>query len=343
MNQAHMRVAIVGGATLKGRELAELLNERNFPARDIRLLDDDESLGQLEAMGDEVTFVQSVNREQFERVDIAFFASDEKFTGKNWQMARDAGCAIVDMSYALETQPGSVVRAPWIERELGQVPPPELQPAPMITAHPAATVLALLLLRAHGKAAIRTAAATVIEPASEHGRRGMDELHEQTVNLLSFKELPKQVFDQQVAFNMLARYGPGSSPTLESTEQRIRRHFQKVTAGQAPVPALLLLQGPSFHGHAFAIYIEFEWRLEAADLSRALAGEHVNVTVAEEDSPTNVNAAGQNDVLVALHPDAQRENGFWIWASADNLRVTVLTAIDCAESIAMARPKGKVQ
>ena len=70
------RVAIVGAASLMGKEIAEVLRDRNFPAVDIRLLDDDESLGQLEAVGDEVSFIQSVRAEQFERVDFTFFASD---------------------------------------------------------------------------------------------------------------------------------------------------------------------------------------------------------------------------------------------------------------------------
>jgi hypothetical protein len=62
------RVAIVGAASLKGKEIAEILRERNFPAVDVRLLDDDESLGQLEAVGDEMSFIQSIRSEQFERV-----------------------------------------------------------------------------------------------------------------------------------------------------------------------------------------------------------------------------------------------------------------------------------
>src|SRR5579884_3384834 len=82
------RVAIVGAATLKGKEVAELLNDRNFPAVDIKLLDDDESLGQLEAMGDEVSFIQSVRSEQFEHVDFTFFASDQECTQKTWKKAR---------------------------------------------------------------------------------------------------------------------------------------------------------------------------------------------------------------------------------------------------------------
>src|ERR1700732_1434159 len=88
------RAAIVGAASLKGKEVAEMLNERNFPAVDVRLLDDDESLGQLEAMGDEVTFIQRIHSEQFEHVDFTFFASNRDATRKNWKIARDAGSAI---------------------------------------------------------------------------------------------------------------------------------------------------------------------------------------------------------------------------------------------------------
>ena len=141
------RVAIVGAASLKGKEIAEVLHERNFPAVDIRLLDDDESLGQLEAAGDEMSFIQSIRSEQFERVDFAFFASDPRSTRNNWKVARDLGNTIVDLSFALEDEAGASVRSPWIERQTGQPIAPELQPGPVVMAHPAATVLALLALR----------------------------------------------------------------------------------------------------------------------------------------------------------------------------------------------------
>ncbi|MFB3916715.1 MAG: Asd/ArgC dimerization domain-containing protein [Terriglobales bacterium] len=343
MSPGVFRVAIVGAATLKGRELADVLKERNFPARDIKLLDDDESLGQLEAVGDEVTFVQSIIPDNFQNVDFAFFASDEKFTSRNWQLAKAAGSAIVDLSYALESEPGATVRAPWVERELRRQIAPELQPAPVMTAHPAAVVLALLLLRARKAGTVRTSVATVIEPASEHGKRGMDELHEQTVNLLSFRELPKQVFDSQVAFNLIARYGDMARPTMETIERRIATHFERITGASVSVPSLMLLQAPSFHGHAFSVYVELERAVPASEFARALSGEHVILSQLAEDSPSNVNAAGQDDIMIAVRRDARRDNGFWIWAAADNLRVTAISAVECAETMATARPKGKVQ
>ena len=337
------RAAIVGAASLKGKEVAEMLNERNFPAADIRLLDDDESMGKLEAMGDEISFIQRVRAEQFENVDFSFFASDEETTRKNWKDARDAGSAIIDLSASLENEHGASVRSPWLERERGQTPAPELQPGPCVTPHPVAITLALLLLRAKKMGVIRRAAATIFEPASEHGQRGMDELHQQTVNLLSFQPLPKDVFDAQVAFNMVARYGQKSQPALDSVEARILRHYQKIAGAEAPQPSILLLQAPVFHGHALAVFVEMERPVDVQMLSRALAGDHVTIPGAEDDSPSNVSSAGQADIQLSLKVDAAQPNGVWLWVAADNLRIAALTAVECAESMTATRPTGKIQ
>jgi len=337
------RAAIVGAASLRGKEVAEMLNERNFPAADVRLLDDDDSMGQLEAMGDEISFIQRVRAEQFEHVDFTFFASDEESTRKSWKDARDAGSAIIDLSAALENEPGAKVRSLWIERERGQVAPPELQPGPCITAHPVAVTLALLLLRARKAVAIRRAVAAIFEPASEHGQRGMDELHQQTVNLLSFQPLPKDVFDVQVAFNMVARYGQKSEPALNSVEARVSRHYRKIAGDDAPQPSLLLLQAPIFHGHAVATFLELDGAADLQALSLALAGDHVVIPGADEDSPSNVSAAGQADIQLSLKSDSVLPNGVWLWATTDNLRISALTAVECAESMGATRPTGKIQ
>ena len=337
------RVAIVGASTLRGKDVAEVLSDRNFPSLDVKLLDDDESLGQLESVGDEISFIQSVRAEQFDNVDFTFFASDQECTRKNWKAAQKAGSAIVDLSFALEDEPDAVVRSPWVERQLGKGLTPELQPGPSVIAHPAAVVLALLLLRAQKAGAVRQVVASVFEPASEHGQKGMDELHEQTVNLLSFQQLPKKVFDTQVAFNMVNRLGDQSAPPLASVEQRMLKHYRLIAGKDAPVPSLLLVQAPIFHGHAFAIHLEMAGAADVDAMSQALAGEHVNITHMADDAPSNVNAAGQADILVSIVPDANHANGLWLWAATDNLRVAASTAVECAETMAATRPRGKIQ
>ncbi len=336
------RAAIVGAGSLKGKEVAEVLNERNFPAADIRLLDDDEAMGRLEAMGDEISFIQRVRAEQFENVDFTFFASDQDSTRRSWKDARDAGSAIIDLSSVLENEPGATVRSLWIERERGQVAPPELQPGPCVTAHPVAVTLALLLLRAKKAGGVRRAVATIFEPASEHGQRGMDELHQQTVNLLSFQPLPKDIFDAQVAFNMVARYGPKSQPTLDSIEARVLRHFRKIVAEQTSAPSLFVLQAPVFHSHALAVFLKMEGSVDVPFLTQTLAGDHVSIA-SEDDFPSNVSSAGQADIQLSLKADPVQPNGVWLWAAVDNLRVSAVTAVECAESMTATRPTGKIQ
>jgi len=342
-NQNLFRVAIVGAASLKGKELKEVLEDRNFPAHDIRLLDDDESLGQLEPVQDEISFIQPAGRDQFDNVDFTFFTSDVKFTRRAMKQAREAGSAIVDLSYALDDEPGVPFSSPWIERELGEPSKLTLASNVLAAAHPAATALALLMLRARKAGTVTRMAATVFEPVSELGRRGMDELHEQTVNLLSFQQMPTKIFDTQIAFNMLGRYGPEAESALETVERRIVSHLRKLLGEHLPVPALMLVQAPVFHAHTFSIYVELEQSISAGDFSRALAGEHVIVSRSPEDSPSNVNVAGKDEILVAVRRDPSRENGFWLWAAVDNLRLAALTAVDCASSLAAVRPHGKVQ
>jgi aspartate-semialdehyde dehydrogenase len=337
------RLAIVGAGTLKGKEVAEVLGDRNFPSLDIKLLDDNDSLGKLEAVGDEVSFIQSVRAEQFEKVDFTFFACDQECTRQNWKKAQKAGSVIVDLSYALEDEPDANVKSPWIQRQLGQMLTPELQPGPAVVAHPAAVVLALLLLRIQRSGVVKRVVATVFEPASEHGQKGMDELHEQTVNLLSFQPLPKKIFDTQVAFNMVARYGEQSAQALAAVERRVLKHYKRIAGKDAPLPSLLMVQAPIFHGYAFTVHVEMEKPVEIDAISRALAGEHVTITGLAEESPSNVNAAGQGDVLVSIQPDINLANGVWLWASADNLRIAAATAVECAENMAATRPKGKIQ
>jgi aspartate-semialdehyde dehydrogenase len=337
------RVAIVGAGSLMGKEVAEVLNERNFPSADVKLLDDDESLGKLESVGDEVTFIQKVGSGEFRKVDFSFFASDPASTRKAWKIARDAGSAIIDFSGALEDEPGAEVRSPWMERQLGQVPVLELQPGPAVVAHPAAVALALLMFRLHKAGKIQHALASVFVPASELGQKGMDELHEQTVNLLSFQPLPKNIFDMQVAFNMVSRYGEHSAASLTALEARVLRHYRKIGRADFPPLSLLFLQAPIFHGYGFALHVELDVLADIEQIAQVMAGEHIQLTHGAEDAPTNVSAAGQNDLQVSLLPDAAQPNALWLWVTADNLRIAATTGVECAESMATTRPRGKIQ
>ncbi len=338
------KVAVAGASSLRGRELKDTLEERNFPARDIVLLDDDEALGQLEAVGDEATFIQGITRSSFENVDVVFFAGDSSFTRKHWKVAQQQGCAIVDLSSALEEDAKLPVRSPWLDKELqGDVQNMDLKTTAVVAAHPAATMLALLLYRIQRTGALKSAVVNLFEPVSEQGKRGMDELHQQTLNLLGFQPLPKEIFDIQVAFNLVSRFGEEAKASIENAEAIVLRHMRAIGRAHVELPALQLIQAPTFHGHTASIYLELDKKIAPGDFSLALQGEHVTIVGSEEDPPSNVSAAGQENILVSVRADVNRPNGIWIWAAADNLKISALTAVECAANLVATRPSGKIQ
>jgi len=336
-------VALVGASALKGKEVRDVLSERSFPSINIKLLDEEDVLGQLEQVNDEPTFIQGVSPEQLEGVDFAFLTADESYIAKTWAFVRDSGSEIIDLSYALENNTDIVLRAPWVERELGRTHEVALQSAPVAIAHPAAVVMALLLARLQKASPVKLASAVIGQPASEYGRRGMDELHDQTVNLLSFQPMPTAVFGTQVCFNQFVQPVEGAHPTLREVESRIVRHFKAIAQDEISQPVVLLVQAPVFHGYTVAMFIQTSKAVTVAKLETALAGPHITVTSEPDEFPSNVNIAGSSEILASVRADGAGRNGYWVFAACDNLRVSALQAVECAEEMVQTRPRGQLQ
>jgi aspartate-semialdehyde dehydrogenase len=340
------KIAIAGASSLLGRELKEALEDSPLVTANFVLLDEAAVHGQLDQVGDEVTFVQAIGDDAFERVDFTFFCGTVDQTRKHWRQALRAGSTVLDLSGALDQETGVLVRAPWLGSEAAA---PDLFTPAVVPAHPAALALALLLERLQLAVPVRFAAATLLQPASESGRAAMDELHQQTVNLLSFQPLPRAIFDAQVAYNLLSGLGESSTLSLSALDARVRRHYDALSAGRWPALALQVIQAPVFHGQAFSIAIELERPVEIAALEEALSGDHVDLVLEDTDSPSNLAATGQNDVLVRLRPElgtgrsTHQTSRLWLWAACDNLRLNARNAVECALDLRCLRPQGKVQ
>lgn len=336
---------MAGASTLLGKELKDAIGESPLAASTFTLLDDEPAQGQLDQVGDEITFIQPILSDAWDKVDFAFFCGSREMTLKYWRDAQRAGATVLDLSGALEAEPGVLVRAPWLET--GAAPADLLTPA-TVPAHPAALALALLLGRIQNAAPVRTAAVTMLAPASEFGQGAMDELHQQTVNLLSFQALPRAVYDAQMAYNLLPGMGESATASLPALEARIRNNYAAVGHGRLPALALQIIAAPVFHGHTFSIALELDRPVELAALEEALAGDHVDIVLEDTDSPSNLAATGQNDVLVRLRPVVEGRNPmqssrFWVWAASDNLRLSAQNALACALDLRRLRPQGVVQ
>ena len=349
MTNREYRIGIVGASSLVGKELSEELGASSLAASDFVLLDEEDAAGQLTAAADEVAFIQRLEASSFERMDFVFFAGGAEVTKKHWQGARRAGASIVDLTYALEGEKNVLVRAPWIAEVLAgktQHNVPDLNTPAVVVAHPVAVMLGLVAGRLETKLALSSVAATVMEPASEYGREAMDELHQQTVNLLSFQTLPREQYDAQVSFNLLPELGESAKVKLGPTEQRIRRHYAGLSEGQLPVPAMQMVQAPVFHGYVLSMLVDLGRAASVAEVEAALAGDHIDLVSASSDPPSNLSAAGQEDIMVRVRKDSgegDKGRRFWIWMAADNLKLTALNAIACATELGRLRPLGKVQ
>jgi len=342
------KIAIIGAASLRGKDLNEVLAESVFSTAEFVLIDDESQVGQLEAAGDEPTFIRRIERDSLEQVDFVFFAGAPEVTQEHWKAALSAGASIVDLSYALEGEAGVLVRAPWLldQSTAGHREELNLSTPALIPAHPVAVALGLLLGRLRELGEVRYASATVLEPASEYGRAAMDELHQQTVGLLSFQSLPKEIYDTQVALNVVPSFGESAKANLGESEARIRRHYAVLSGGQLPEAGIQLLHAPVFHGQGISLAVELDQPRLLEQVEAALGGEHIDVLLGAVDPPNNLSSAGQNDVLVRVRTQSGAEeatNRFWIWASLDNLKIASLNALACAMELRRLRPQGKVQ
>jgi len=348
MAEGMYRIAIVGASSLAGKELADEMGESLLATSDVTLLDDEEATGVIAAVGDEAAVVQTIGPASFDRMDFVFFAGDAESTRKHWAAARMSGASLVDLTYALEGERGVAVRGPFVQAAMRRRGNDlDFAVEGVVAATPAAVMLGLIAERIAVKLPILAIAATIFEPASEHGREAMDELHQQTVNLLSFQSLPRERYDAQVAFNVVPSLGESAKVDLGESRARIVRHYEAITRG---VPGLeaQVVHGPVFHGYVASVLVELEDEVGVDQVEAALEGEGIDVVAEEGDPPSNLSAAGQEDIMILVR--AAKIGGefsvgrrFWLWVAADNLKLAALNAIACANELKRLRPRGSVQ
>ncbi len=325
---------MVGGDTLLARELCELLGESQ-PAPRLQLISGAAEGASLVADDeDSAILMVPLAAESLEGARVAFLAGSPASSRRTLKVNPADGPVLIDLTAALEEQIDARLRAPSAEPDHpgGEHPAPESRIE--VIAHPAAIAVAMLFARLAKSAAIRRSVVHVFEPASERGQRGLEELQQQTTAVLSFHKLKTDVFDAQLGFNLLARYGEEALEPLDFIEQRAERHLASLLAAYPaiPMPSLRLIQAPVFHGHSFSVWVEFEENPGSQALARALADAGLDVR--PDDPPSNAGIAGQSGLSVgAIADDPNQSRACWIWMVADNLRLSAENALAVAREI----------
>ncbi len=315
-------IALVGSETLLGKEVSEVLGESAL-GQSLRLVaGETQETGKLVEISGSPTFLAKLEADAVDDADVLILAGSAE-SSKNALKGNPSG-VVIDLTYAAEDDPEACVRAPQLEsdRERGLT-------GPQIVAHPAAVAIALVLKRLNTAFPIARAIVHVFQPASEWGTKGIEELQQQTVNLLSFQPLPKKIFGAQLSYALLAQLGPDAPVQLQDVEERIERHLASLLErlDGVPMPSLRVIQAPVFHGYSFSFWVDFEESPSVSDLEDALNQEPIEVRAGDFEPPNNVGAAGQSGVSVgAIAPDRNSGSAFWIWAAIDNLRMAADTA-----------------
>jgi aspartate-semialdehyde dehydrogenase len=350
-SQQGFRVAVVGASSLLGKELLNVLEEHRFPCTRLLTFSDDEDeleLPILDLRGAPQTSPADQHVAATE-LDLAFIAARFRHMPPflDLTQAPHQGrppCLLIDLSTAPLGEAAAepllpllprVVSVPFLDRSFPAAEPEQGAVSRVyVSPRPATIVISALLLRLGARFPLKSAVAHVFASASEIGSHGIEELQKQTVNLLSFQKIPRKVFGAQLAFNLLSRPGGTGGSELLALENRLRKQLKEYLQGRVPLPALRLLQAPVFHSLAVSLFIETGQPVAPEMVGEALQGERVQMRRRSQDSPTQVEVAGSDKILVdSVTADPDHPTGLWIWAVADNLRLAAVNAVEVAESL----------
>jgi aspartate-semialdehyde dehydrogenase len=323
-------VALFDATTLLGKGVKERLVDRRFPVASVHLYtssaDPDANLSEYAG---EAMLVNRPDIDALGPLDIAFYCGTrpEGALYIDWPDRR--GFVAIDLTTASR----GADRVPVVNATVNPDALP--QGAGLVsTPHPIALVLSTVLAAVKRGCGVREASAVVMQPASESGEEGIGELYQQTLGLLNFGDMPRDVFGRQVAFNLVPAdlYG-GSGPPGGGTAADIERDILQVTGGGLDLSVAVVL-APVFHCHATMMRIVLPQGKGRDDL-RAALGKTEEIRLEPRDGrATPVECAGEPGILVTGIRPAGTAGAFWLWIVSDNLQSgSALNAVRIAEAL----------
>ena len=327
---ASRRIVIAGASSLLGMELKSLLEESRFAASDFRLVDEETVAGILTEAGGEPAVIQPVEEDSFNKAWLVFFAGSPAFSKRNIELAKRSGARIVDLSGEFVGQAEAQI---WLPK-FDELASSAFRLDANVFAIPSAPAEIIARL-AVALRSLRLSALTAVafQPVSSSaGKAGIEELEAQSGQLLSFQSLGKQVFDAQVAFTMLDRFG-ARNQKLQSSLEILRREVRSCLANETPFPALQLLHAPVYYGTTVTACALLDRSADPSEITKTCAAAGFSITT-DDAAPSNISSAGETSLqLSAPQADPSASGAWWFWSAADNLRLPAANAVKLAEKL----------
>ena len=333
---AGYNVAVVGATGVVGGRMIEMLEKRNFPVAQLRLLASSRSVGRkLRYKGEEIA-VEELKEGSFEGVEVALFSAGGKISKRFAPIAARAGCVVVDNSSAFRMDPDVPLVVP-------EVNPDQIGKHNGIIANPNCSTIQLVVVLKplHDAARIKRVVVSTYQAVSGAGLRAIEELRKESECALAGRSYDRNIFPHQIAFNCLPQI-PQSDAFLETgytvEETKMIAETKKIIGDDSIRVTATTVRVPVFVSHSEAVNIETEEKLSASE-ARDILSRAPGVEVVDDPErqlyPLATDAAGRDETFVGrIREDLSIDNGLDLWIVADNLlKGAALNAVQIVEGV----------
>lgn len=329
------KVAVVGATGNVGREILQILAERNFPVREAVALASSASIGKEVSFGDEqILKVKNLADYDFSDTDIALFSPGGKVSAEYAPKAAAAGCVVIDNTSHFRMDED----VPLIIPEVNSDALKDFSKRNIIANPNCSTIQMLVALKPlHDAAKIKRIVVSTYQSVSGAGKEAMDELYTQTKKIYVHEQQDPVNFTKRIAFNAIPHIDVFMDDGSTKEEWKMRVETKKILDPSIEVAATCV-RLPVFVGHGESINIETEKPLAADEAIEILQeAEGVMVVDRHEDGgyATPLECVGEDAVMVSrIREDKSVKNGLALWVVADNLRKgAALNAVQIAEAL----------
>jgi len=333
MKKEKYNVAVVGATGAVGEQMREVLEEREFPVGELRLLASERSAGQFLAFHNRQIRVEVLKEDSFKDIDIGLFSAGGSVSAKFAPIAVDAGAVVVDNTGFFRMEPD----IPLIVPEVNAKEIAKYKTRGIIANPNCSTIQMVVALKPiHDAARIKRVVVSTYQSVSGAGRQAMEELSQQVAALFNGRELRKQKFPHQIAFNCIPHIDVFADGGYTKEELKMINETRKIlNEPDLPVTATTV-RVPVFCSHSESVNVETEKKL-SAQAAKELLREAPGVLLMDEPEnnlyPMAIDAVGKDATYVGrIREDNSIANGLHLWVVADNLRKgAALNAVQIAE------------
>ncbi len=324
-------VAVAGATGAVGRKMLQILEERNFPVGNLKLLASARSVGKDFMFQGKNVIVQELLQDSFSDVDIALFSAGAEISRKFAPAAVKSNCIVIDNSSAYRMNSDIPLIVP-------EVNPDALKGNPGIIANPNCSTIQMVvaLKPIHDKFKIKRVVVSTYQSVSGSGQKAIDELKIQSQEQLNGESSTPNIYPHQIAFNCLPHIDNFLDSGYTKEEMKIVNETRKIMDDDSIQISPTTVRVPVFYSHSEALNVETEGPVTAIAV-RELLVKQAGICVVDDPEnnvyPLAIQGEDKNDVYVGrIRDDISRDRAVNFWVVSDNLRKgAALNAVQIAE------------